>query len=181
MRLGEMRFARAGLTLVVVALTAILAACGGAASSPRTQANAPKALTPTVAPLPHLNWRQISTPIDLTHGGVSMEVSPVNGRNAWICGAGNNGQVPIYRTQDAGATWAQISTLALPSSQPFGGCSVVPDQNAANGVAVWFPLSDSNNPGPPTRAIDYYSADGGRTGRRCRRTGGSIRSPRVAA
>jgi hypothetical protein len=161
MRLGAMRLAHVGLTMSLLALTFMLAACGGAASSPHTQANAPKFATPTVAPVPHLNWRQISTPIDLTHGGVSMEVSPVNGRNAWICGAAKNGQVPIYRTQDAGATWVQISALALAAPQQFGGCSVIPDQNAANGVAVWFPMSDPNNPGPPTRAIEYYSADGG--------------------
>ncbi len=161
MRLGATRLSRAGLMMVGMALTLSLAACGGAASSPHTQTNAPKPPTPTAVLIPHLNWRQITTPIDLSHGGVSMEVSPVNGRNAWICGAGSHGQVPIYRSQDAGATWVQISTLALPASQPFGGCSVIPDQNAANGVAVWFPMSDPNNPGPPTRAIEYYSADGG--------------------
>jgi hypothetical protein len=35
----------------------------------------------TVA-IPTLNWRKITTPIDLSHGGVSLAVSPVNGREA---------------------------------------------------------------------------------------------------
>jgi hypothetical protein len=161
MRLGTKRLARAGLTTVMVALTLILAACSGAASNSHPQASAPKSVTSTAVSIPHLNWRHITTPIDISHGGVSMEASPVNGRNAWICGAAKNGQVPIYRTQDAGATWVQISTLALAASQQFGGCSVIPDQNVANGVAVWIPLSDPNNPGPASRAVDYYSADGG--------------------
>ncbi len=163
MRLGAMRLARPGLTIVVLALTLMLAACGGAASSPKALANAtPTALaTPTAAPVPHLNWRTVTTPIDLSHGGVSMDSSPVNGRNAWICGADSNGRFPIYRTQDAGATWVQISTLAPAAPQPFDGCSVSPDENAANGVAVWFPTSDPSQPGPASGAAAYYSADGG--------------------
>jgi hypothetical protein len=112
MRLGAMRLARGGVPLTMLALTLILAACSGAASSPHALANAPKSATPTAAPIPHLNWRKIPLPIDLTHGGVSMSVSPVNGRDAWICGDGAAaGQFIIWRTQDAGATWKQVSSL----------------------------------------------------------------------
>jgi len=162
-----MRLARAGLTAVMLALTLILAACSYAASNSHTQVNAPKSATSTAAPIPHLNWRQVTMPIDISHGGVSMAMSPVNGRDAWICGDGAAaGQFIIWRTQDAGATWQQVSTLSPVAPQPTAlstACNVIPDQNLATSLAVWLPTGNPSAPGPTSSALAYYSSDSGVT------------------
>lgn len=166
---GTMWFPRAGLTAAVVALTLLLTACAaGAGSGSGAQNAAQQFATPmataTAAPIQPLSWRKISTPIDLSHGGVSMGVSPVNGRDAWICGSGKAGQFLIWRTQDAGATWSQISALtpvAPPPTVTSTACSVVPDQNLATSVAIWLPTGDPSVPGPTSSALAYYSSDGG--------------------
>lgn len=162
-----MRLPRAGLTTLALALALLLSACGGGKTNGALQrSSAPKA-TPTVA-IPQLSWRKITTPIDLTHGGVSMGVSPVNGRDAWICGDGASaGQFLIWRTQDAGATWSQVSSLspvAPPPTAVSTACSVIPDQNVATSVAIWLPTANpSATPGPTSSALAYYSSDGGIT------------------
>lgn len=163
MRLGTMRFPRTGLAMMVVTLTLLLTACGGSgANSARAQSATLPSPTPK-ATLPPLNWRKLTVPIDLTHGGVSLSVSPVNGRDAWICGHGSAGHFLIWRTQDAGATWNQISSLLPVAPQPnvVGGCSVIPDQNLASSLAIWFQTNDPNTPGAEGGALDYYSSDGG--------------------
>lgn len=165
---GTTWFPRAGLIAPLVALTLLLSACGaGAGSGSRAQNAAQKIATPTATtPIPALNWRKITTPIDLSHGGVSMAVSPVNGREAWACGPGASGKFPIWRTQDAGATWRQISvitTVAPPPTATSTGCSVIPDQNLATSVAVWVPTGDASAPGPTSSALAYFSSDGGVT------------------
>jgi predicted small secreted protein len=78
------RFPRAGVIAPLVALTLLLSACGaGAGSGSGAQNAAQKVATPTATvAIPTLNWRKITTPIDLSHGGVSLAVSPVNGREA---------------------------------------------------------------------------------------------------
>lgn len=158
-----MRLLRAGLAIVVLALTLILAACDSATAN-NSHGQVIATVTPTVV-IPHLDWRKVTTPVDLSHGGASMDVSPVNGRNAWICApasASGSGRFAIWRTQDAGAKWRQISALAPVAPQPISGCSVNADQNAATGVVVWFVTANPNSPGPSSEgALAYYSADGG--------------------
>ena len=172
MRAGAARFPRAGLLAAMVALILLLSACGaGAGSGSRAQNAVQKIATPmatAAAPVPSLNWRKISTPIDLSHGGVSLGVSPVNGRDAWICGPGKAGQFLIWRTQDAGATWNQISALTPVTPPPTvasSGCNVIADQNLATSVAVWYPATNPSAPGPTSSAVAYYSSDGGMTWR----------------
>ena len=168
MKRGATWFLRAGLIAPLVALTLLLGACGaGAGSGSRAQNAAQKVATPTAtATIPTLNWRKITTPIDISHGGVSLEVSPVSGREAWVCGPGKAGQFLIWRTQDAGASWKQISAItavAPPPNATSTACSMVSDQNFATSVAIWLPTGNPSAPGPTSSALAYFSSDGGVT------------------
>lgn len=165
MRLGAMRLWRAGAALVVMTLTLVLSACGSVTarattSAPRAQASATQ--TPALTTAPTLSWRKVTMPIqDDGHSGIAMNVSPVNGRVAWICAPASGGRYTIWRTQDAGMTWRQMTALTPAAPPQATTCSVVPDQNLATGVVAYFITGNPITPGGPQSALAYYSSDGG--------------------
>ncbi len=49
-------------------------------------------------------------------GGIKSGLTPLNMQTAWVSGVTySDGTVYLYRTDDGGANWAQVTTLALPS------------------------------------------------------------------
>lgn len=48
-------------------------------------------------------------------GGIKSGLTPLNMQTAWVSGVTySDGTVYLYRTDDGGANWAQVTTLALP-------------------------------------------------------------------
>jgi len=48
-------------------------------------------------------------------GGIKSGLTPLNMQTAWVSGVTySDGAVYLYRTDDGGANWAQVTTLALP-------------------------------------------------------------------
>jgi hypothetical protein len=90
-------------------------------------------------------------------------ISPVNGRNLWVCVPGSQATYAIWRSQDEGASWQQASTLHSPLPTTFPNtpteCTIRPDQNDATALSMSFGWSDGTQSG----RVAYYSHDGGAT------------------
>lgn len=129
MRNGTFRgVATAGMAVMMVALA--LAGCAQGAAHGATATPSTDARATTAAPAA-LAWRAVALPpgVELASetSGASYVISPVDGRDAWLCAPLAAGGFAIWSTGDAGANWRRVGTLALSMPEP-PMCTLVADQ-----------------------------------------------------
>lgn len=135
-------------------LTLSLAGCGAGSAGGQTQPHA------TATPVKPLSWQVISLPGGAGIGGTTgFAVSPANGRAAWACEQGSGASFIFWRSQDAAATWSQVSTLTPKAPLPITNCTLLADQNTADGVAAIFTWGSGE--AGTLASKSYYSSDGG--------------------
>jgi len=93
-------------------------------------------------------------------GGLKSGLTPLNMQTAWVSGVTySDGAVYLYRTDDGGANWSQVTTLALPpagqtTQVSFDPVQVVTSTNAFVTVRI---------PSDETKLAVYVSNDAGNT------------------
>ena len=136
---------------------------GGVAGGVTPHATAGKAAKATPTPVKMLDWRAVALP----QGAASamIAVSTVNGREAWVCAPAGGGLYQIWRTQDEGATWNQVSALHPITQLPVNDCVVEADKGDADALLAEFNWGVTNSPvsNPPQGEVEYFTADGGAT------------------
>ena len=93
-------------------------------------------------------------------GGLKSGLTPLNMQTAWVSGVVySDGTVYLYRTDDGGANWSQVTTLALPpvaqnTQVSFDPVKFVTAQDAFVTVRI---------PADQTQIAVYISSDAGNT------------------
>ncbi len=142
-----------------LALLMFLSACSMSPQHAGSHSSANASVTPTAAPHPPLQWRQVSPPNGVNFASASLAMSPVDGHDAWICAQGPHSGFQIWRTQDGGLTWQPASTLTPGAPLPITSCALVANQTSASGLAAVFMWGAGID--GTLRSRSYYSTDGG--------------------
>lgn len=117
------------------------------------------AITATASPTPALTWHQVTLPRGVNLQNARLAISPVEGRDAWICSPSDTGSFVIWATQDGAATWQQVGTLSPSTPEPASRCAVIADQADPRSLALgisWGAGADGT-----LASMTYYSTDGG--------------------
>lgn len=145
-----------GVYLVALALTLLYtAACGVRAGVPTASTRA----TATTTPAPHLAFRPVALPPGFDSHLGSVAVSPVDGKDAWVCLRSGNESFQIWATTDEGSTWHAAGLLHPTTPQPAYRCSILPDQGNAQAAVfsvVWGSVQTCDE-----AQISFYTRDGG--------------------
>lgn len=155
-------WARPGMVLVLVLLGMfILAGCDGGEPSVSQPKATAKAATTTAA----LAWQPVVLPNGMSLSNtVSLAVSPYTDGRAWVCARQGTGTYAFYQTTDAGATWHQTGTLALPATPyPVGGCQLLADSGSDHNLVAVF-MYGAGAAGTLS-AIDFFTSGDGATWR----------------
>jgi photosystem II stability/assembly factor-like uncharacterized protein len=93
-------------------------------------------------------------------GGIKSGLTPLNMQTAWVSGVVySDGAVYLYRTDDGGANWSQVTTLALPPEAQNLQISFQPVQIVSTQVAYVTARIPADSP----QMAVYISNDAGNT------------------
>ncbi len=137
---------------LAILVTLALAGCG---RTPHATARP----SPTATQVTRLAWRQVALPAggDLQHDGFA--ISPVDGRDAWVCAPASVNTFTMWTTQDAGTSWRQLATLSPATPEPVRWCTLVADEGDPRSVVAGFNWGSGE--AGTLRSISYVSTDGG--------------------
>lgn len=117
--------------LLLASLLVMLVGCG--------QSSVQQKQSHAISTPPALSWRFVMLPNGAPFaGGNGFAVSPVNGMDAWACMPGSGSHYAVWKTQDAAATWQQVSSVSPVTPLAITGCDVVVDQRNQNALALIF-------------------------------------------
>ena len=93
-------------------------------------------------------------------GGLKSGLTPLNMQTAWVSGVVySDGTVYLYRTEDGGANWSQVTTLTLPAEAQHAQVSFSPIQF----VSAQDAFLAVNIPSDQIQLAVYVSHDAGNT------------------
>lgn len=146
---------RGGSWIGLAVLTLLLAGCGVVAANP---GGGPVSGHATPTAVPALAWRQATLPagFDPQHWG--QAVSPVDGRDAWLCAPGQGDDFTIWATHDTAVTWAPVGSIVVATPEP-GSCTLVADQGSVSALVAGI-MWGSGEAGT-LRSMSLISADSG--------------------
>jgi photosystem II stability/assembly factor-like uncharacterized protein len=156
-RLGALG-AVAAVLLVALLFGFVLHALPNGATTLATP-TASAAITDTPPPTAALTWHQVTLPRGVNLQNARLAVSPVEGRDAWICSPSDTGSFVIWATQDGAATWQQVGTFSPSPPVPPSTCAVIADQTDPRSLALV--ISWGSGEAGTLVSMAYYSTDGG--------------------
>jgi len=86
-------------------------------------------------PLPAIAWRQATWPTGFDPQQWGLAISPVDGRDLWLCAPTAADGVAIWASRDAASTWLRVGRLLVSPPAP-GSCSLEADQGSASTLAA---------------------------------------------
>ena len=143
----------------LLAALVVLAGCGTAASGPARGRGGQATATATL----QLSWRHVQLPAQVTSqsralSGFGFAISPVDGRDAWLCVRTRANSPEIWATRDAGETWIDMGALPPVTSEQGKVCVLVADESDPRALAAAVSLQSET--GAP-RYATLVSTDGG--------------------
>ena len=139
-------------TLLLASLLVMLVGCG--------QSSVQQKQSPDTNTLPALSWRFVSLPNGAPFAGTNgFAVSPVNGMDACACMPGSNSDYAVWKTEDAAATWQQVSSVSPVTPLAITSCDVVADQRNQNALALIFSWGAGAE--GTLGSVSFYSSDTG--------------------
>ena len=146
-----------GLYLVMLALALALlcvTACGEQTGSKQTSS---RAGAPT--PRPRLAFHPITLPPGFNVPQGSIAISPVDGKDAWVCVAADNRSFQIWATTDEGSTWHAAGMLHPITPQQPTSCRMLADQHDTQ--AAVFVVGWGSGEAGDLASMSFYTRDGG--------------------
>ncbi|MGH2514070.1 MAG: WD40/YVTN/BNR-like repeat-containing protein [Ktedonobacterales bacterium] len=123
---------------VLAAVLVVLAGCGASvASAPTHPAGILVTLPPATPVARGASWQQVMLPQQVTaHQITGFAVSPLDGRDAWLCIQMSATSPDVWATRDFGATWMDMGTLPQVTSAQGPLCNLVADANDTHALAA---------------------------------------------